>query len=141
MKTEDFERFLTGHGVKPTANRLIVVKALATSEWPLSLGELEQRILTLDKSSVFRALTLFREHHVVHVVDDGSGSVRYELCHSRHAGVDDDAHPHFPCERCGRTFCLDHASIPPLPMPDGYVVHSASYLVKGVCPECREKGA
>ena len=71
MKTSDFECFLQGHGVKPTANRLIVVRTLAASPWPMSLAELEQRILTLDKSSVFRALTLFREHHVVHAIEDG----------------------------------------------------------------------
>ncbi len=141
MKTSDFECFLQGHGVKPTANRLIVVRTLAASPWPMSLAELEQRILTLDKSSVFRALSLFRDHHVVHVIDDGSGCARYELCHSHHGDVDDDTHPHFHCERCGRTFCLDHTSIPPLPMPDGYVVHSANYLLKGICPECRKKGA
>ena len=54
------EEMLQEHGVKPTANRIVVVKALADAERPLSLSELEYKILSIDKSGVFRALTLFR---------------------------------------------------------------------------------
>jgi len=139
VKTHDYEAFLSEHGVHPTANRLIVARVLARAMRPLSLAEIEGQIGTLDKSTISRALSLFREHHLVHVIDDGGGSTRYELCRSHHHDVDDDAHPHFHCESCGRTFCLDHAPIPPFPMPDGYEVHSANFLVSGICPECREK--
>ncbi|MCR4915496.1 MAG: transcriptional repressor, partial [Prevotella sp.] len=76
------EEMLQEHGVKPTANRIVVVKALADAERPLSLSELEYKIMSIDKSGVFRALTLFREHHLVHVIEDGGDGVRYELCHS-----------------------------------------------------------
>ena len=62
-------KLLEEHGVKPTANRIVVVKALASSIQPQSLAELESRIETIDKSNVFRALTLFREHHLVHAIE------------------------------------------------------------------------
>ena len=45
----------------------------------MSLSELEYKILSIDKSGIFRALTLFREHHLVHVIEDGGDGVRYEL--------------------------------------------------------------
>ena len=70
------EEMLQEHGVKPTANRIVVVKALADAERPLSLSELEYKIMSIDKSGVFRALTLFREHHLVHVIEDGGDGVR-----------------------------------------------------------------
>ena len=57
---------LEEHGIKPTANRIVVVRALASSMLPQSLAELERRIGTIDKSNIFRALTLFREYHLVH---------------------------------------------------------------------------
>ena len=60
-------RLLEEHGIKPTANRIVVAKALASSMLPQSLAELERRIMTIDKSNIFRALVLFREHHLVHV--------------------------------------------------------------------------
>ena len=131
------EEMLQEHGVKPTANRIVVVKALADAERPLSLSELEYKIMSIDKSGVFRALTLFREHHLVHVIEDGGDGVRYELCHS-HDGHehDDDQHVHFYCERCHRTFCINEMPIPPILLPEGYWLHSINYMAKGLCPQC-----
>ena len=137
MEKEKCAQMLDSHGVKPTANRLLVARALSSAMQPLSLSELCDRLLTVDKSCVFRVLVLFKERHLVHVIEDGSGGVRYELCHSHDVGHDDDAHAHFHCERCGRTFCLDHVPVPMLDLPEGYEWHSVNYLVKGVCPECR----
>ena len=99
-------RLLEEHDIKPTANRIVVVKALASSMLPQSLAELEHRIGTIDKSNVFRALTLFREHHLVHTIEGSSDGTKYELCHSHSHEHDDDQHPHFFCEVCQHTYCL-----------------------------------
>lgn len=136
MKQEDCLSLLAQHGIKPTSNRIVVLKALAVSPRPITLGELETAILSVDKSGIFRALTLFRQNHLVHVIDDGSGSLRYELCHSHSGDVDDDLHVHFLCEQCHRVYCLDGVSVPQVPVPPGYSVTSSSHLVTGVCPEC-----
>ena len=88
QKCGDFEALLVAHDIKPTANRIVVAKTLAAAERPMSLSELEYKILSIDKSGVFRALTLFREHHLVHVIEDGGDGVRYELCLSH------DGHEH-----------------------------------------------
>ncbi len=85
---------LIAHGIRPTANRILVVRALLAADRPMSLTELEHKILTLDKSGIFRALTIFRDNHLVHVIEDGGGSVRYELCTSD-GEDDDDLHVHF----------------------------------------------
>jgi len=136
MKQEECVQLLASHGIRPTSNRIVVLRALALSARPLTLAELETKILSIDKSGVFRALTLFREHHLVHDVEDGSGSMRYELCHSHSNDEDDDLHVHFFCERCQRTFCLDGVPVPEVSVPSGYAVTSASHIVKGICPEC-----
>ena len=136
-KCGDFEALLIAHDVKPTANRLVVAQALAAAGRPMSLSELEYKILSIDKSGIFRALTLFREHHLVHVIEDGGDGVRYELCRS-HDGHehDDDQHVHFFCERCHRTFCLVDTPIPAIALPPGYELTSINYIAKGLCPEC-----
>lgn len=136
MDKNDFEALLTLHHIKPTANRLLVTRALEEAGRPMSLAELEQRIGSVDKSNVFRALTLFRENHLVHVIEDGGDGVRYELCHSHHDDVDDDLHVHFYCGQCHRTFCLEQTPIPPVSVPPGFVMHSVNYMVKGICPTC-----
>ena len=56
---------LEEHGIKPTANRIVVLRALASSMLPQSLAELEHGIQTIDKSNIFRALTLFRDRKSV----------------------------------------------------------------------------
>lgn len=136
MKQEDCVQLMAEHGIKPTSNRIVVLRSLATSARPLTLAELELRILSIEKSGIFRALTLFREHHLVHTIEDGSGALHYELCHSHSDDGDDDLHVHFFCEYCQRTFCLDGVPIPTVGVPPGYRVTSASHLVKGICPEC-----
>ena len=65
-------QLLEEHGIKPTANRIVVLKELVKALHPITLSELEYRILSIDKSNIFRALTLFREHHLVHVIEGGS---------------------------------------------------------------------
>lgn len=126
------------HGVKPTANRIIIVRTLSESNGPMSLTELEYKILTIDKSSISRALALFRKQHLVHTIESGE-SVRYELCLSHSCDKDDDRHVHFYCERCHRTTCLDDCPVPEVELPVGYVQISAEHIVRGICPDCKRR--
>ena len=135
--TEELDKLLLEHGVKPTANRLVIAQALRRAGRPLSMTELEDRLETIDKSNIFRTLTAFRDAHLVHVLEDTGDGVRYELCHSHHEDHDDDLHVHFYCTRCHRTYCLEEIPVPEVQVPDGYQAESASYLIKGLCPDCR----
>jgi Fur family ferric uptake transcriptional regulator len=131
-------RLLEEHDIKPTANRIVVAKALASSMNPQSLSELERKIVTIDKSNVFRALTLFKEHHLVHAIEGSSDGTKYELCHSHSHEHDDDQHPHFFCEVCQQTYCLEGMEMPTLELPEGFETHTANYIIKGVCPHCKK---
>lgn len=129
---------LNGAGLRPSPVRILVARAIAAAGCPVSSLELERTLETVDRSSITRTLVLFSAKGLVHSVDDGSGSVKYELCH--HCGQEHDAdlHPHFHCLACGRTFCLDSEAIPPVAVPEGFEVSSANYVVKGLCPSCRK---
>ena len=59
METEEIIHKLEAKGIKPTSNRILVMKALADEQNPLSLKDLEQKMISMDKSSIFRSLTLF----------------------------------------------------------------------------------
>jgi Fur family ferric uptake transcriptional regulator len=128
-------KLLEEHGVKATVNRLLVAEALSRSGRPLSMTELETEIESVDKSGIFRSLMTFKDHHLVHAIEDMEGT-RYELCHSHDTDHDDDAHVHFYCERCHRTFCLDNIHIPAVELPAGYAPKTANYVIKGICPSC-----
>ena len=133
---EDIAKHISGHGVKPTANRIMIASALAEAGRPMSMGELEDVLETIDKSVISRTLSLFKEARLVHALEDGSECVRYEMCHSSSEGRDEDAHVHFHCDLCGRTFCLEDIPVPEVPVPDGYLPRTANFIIKGVCPEC-----
>ena len=137
MMDEPLILLMQRHGVKPTANRIVIARALASAGRPMSMTELETVVETIDKSNVFRTLQAFREAHLVHVLDDTGDGVRYELCRSHHDDEDDDLHVHFYCEKCHRTFCLEEIPVPPVTVPAGYATHSVNYLVKGLCPDCQ----
>ena len=132
----NLEELLEHHGIKPTANRLLIARALQEARRPLSLMELEAQLETIDKSNVFRALTAFRDAHLVHVLEDAGDGVRYELCHSHGEEHDEDIHVHFYCIRCRRTYCLEDTPVPPVEVPEGYQAQGVSYLIKGICPQC-----
>lgn len=126
-------------GVKPTANRILVLKALKTSARPMCLSDLEEALWTLDKSSIFRVLTLFLEHDIVHTFEDGRGVLNYELCTSEGTCNLSDAHIHFYCESCQKSFCMEDIPLPALQLPEGFSPHSLSFVIKGECPQCRKK--
>lgn len=133
----DIETKLTGKGIKPTANRLLVYRALTEALGPVTLAMLEDTLVTVDKSSIFRVLTLFLEHDAVHAFEDGRGVLNYELCTTDGACNMTDGHLHFYCEACHHSYCLDTIKTPELTLPDGFTPHSLSFVVKGLCPHCR----
>lgn len=126
------------HGVKPTANRILILKALLQAGRPLSLTEIETILESVDKSIISRTLSAFREHHLLHAVSDGD-SLRYEVCHCAEEEEDSDRHVHFHCDVCGRTFCFEQLPIPAVDYPSGFAVENVEYMAHGICPECRGK--
>ena len=133
------ENFLISRSIKPTPNRVLVVRELLRATHPISLGDLEELLgYSMDKASIFRVLELLSEKEVTHVIEDGSRSLKYELCHSEGHHDASDQHPHFYCERCGTVYCLDDVTIPAIPLPAGYQVKSTNFMFKGVCPKCSE---
>ncbi len=128
--------------IKPTANRILVLKTLWKESRPMCLSDLEDVLCTMDKSSIFRVLTSFLEHGIVHAFEDGRGVLHYEVCTSDDDSCNhSDAHFHFYCESCHRTYCLKEVHVPDIQLPDGYTRHSVSFVIKGECEQCRKKHA
>ena len=130
------EARLEHRGVKLTAMRLLVYEELERARRPLSLRELEERMPTAERSTIFRTLTILLQHHLVHGIEDGSGALRYEVCQGHDECTPDDQHMHFYCEQCHRTFCLHEKKIPQVSLPEGFQMSSINYMIKGLCPSC-----
>lgn len=133
------EQSLMNAGIRVTANRLLIWRHVRHSfKGAFSLADLESALPTLDRSTLFRTLALLSEAHLLHDIDDGSGSQKYCVCHwddTRHCM----GHVHLTCQVCHRTFCLTNVRIPPVALPEGFEPSETEYVVKGTCSECRDK--
>lgn len=136
-RPEEIETAISAAGLRPTSNRIMVLRALRSAERPLSLGDIETQLETLDKSSVFRTLAALQEHHLVHSVEDGRGIELYEPCTGRGKCGIDDIHTHFYCICCHKVYCFDNQPTPIVPLPEGFRATSVNYMLKGLCPDCR----
>jgi Fur family transcriptional regulator, ferric uptake regulator len=134
-----FEHKLRHRDIKPTAMRLLILRTMMRGNETVSLPEMERLLPTVDKSTISRTLSLFLLHRLIHAVDDGTGAVKYAVCADDCDCSLEEEHTHFCCESCHRTFCLTQIAVPVVPLPEGFVLESVNYVLKGLCPECAEK--
>lgn len=139
MEENRYVDILTKREIQPTAIRILVLQAMMQSNRTVSLLDLENMLDTVDKSSIFRSITLFLSRHLVHSIDDGTGSLKYAVCGETCACDVEDLHTHFHCEKCNKTFCLKNIPTPVVTMPKGFTLNSINYVLKGLCPDCAEK--
>ncbi|MDE6286784.1 MAG: transcriptional repressor, partial [Muribaculaceae bacterium] len=111
-------RILEAAGITPTPNRILVVDALAAASGPLALAQLEELLPTMERSGIFRVLTLLADSHLAHTINDGTRSLKYELSPEATAAH----HVHFHCTGCGRTLCIP-VPVPPVRLPAGSYTH------------------
>ena len=104
--------------IRPTAIRVLVLRTLLEMKQAMSVSDLEAQLDTVDKSTIFRTLTLFLSHHLIHGVDDGSGTLKYAVC--------DDS-----CQ-CA----VESIHIPSVQLPPGFIQTGANYVIKGLCAAC-----
>lgn len=122
--------------IKPTAMRLLILRTMMEMRRAVSMADLEDKLDTVDKSTIFRTLTLFLSHHLIHGVDDGSGSLKYAVCEDCCMCTVEDQHMHFYCERCHKTYCIQSVHAPSVTLPEGFMQTGINYVIKGICEDC-----
>ena len=112
---------------------------------PVVICDTEHTVIYMNPAAVERygyavsfgpSLTLFAEHHLLHLIDDGSGMQKYCVCR---CGEFKCHHAHLTCTVCHETICLKDTPLPTLNILDGYLVQEAEYVIKVICPKCRKK--
>ena len=142
MEESEYLRKLELRGVKPTAIRLLILRTMMDMNRAMSQPDLEERLQTVDKSTIFRTVSLFLDRHLIHAIDDGSGTLKYAVCSDECTCSVSDQHVHFYCEGCHRAFCFRQQAVPVVQAPEGFVLRGVNYVLKGLCPACaaREQG-
>jgi len=138
MKKNKIDKKLENKKVKPTAMRELILDELSKKQVAISLKELEERFAQSDKSTLYRTLKTFEEKKIIHSVDDGTGSIKYAVCHDTCECNPSDLHVHFHCTECKQTYCLPEIPIPEIDLPAGYTLNKANFVVKGICENCQK---
>ena len=133
---KELERKLNDRGVRPTAVRLLIFKSMVEYPQAFSLSDMETVLETVDKSTISRTISLFHEHLVIHSIDDGSGSMKYSVCSDDCQCSINELHVHFNCTGCKKTFCLESISIPPVQLPEKFLLENINFVMKGLCDKC-----
>lgn len=128
---------LQSRDIKPTAMRQLVLKVLMEQQAAVSQADLELIFEKADRVTLYRTLKIFEEKGLVHSINDGSGSIKYALCHETCECTPQDLHVHFLCTKCNQTFCLHNVAIPSVTLPVNFELKDVSMVVKGICSNCK----
>jgi len=102
----------------------------------ISHQHLESNMGDSDRVTLYRTLKTFQDQGLIHEVHDGSGTLKYALCHEACNHIQHfDNHAHFYCNTCKETICLDEISAS-LSAPPGYQISETHILMKGICNDC-----
>ncbi|MDE5806636.1 MAG: transcriptional repressor [Muribaculaceae bacterium] len=136
MNEKDLTEKMESLGIRPTAVRLMIGRVLDATDHPVSALEIEMELDTVDRSTITRSLSLFHDKGLIHLIEDGSGAAKFELCDSSHDAEDSDMHVHFHCRKCGRTVCLHSVQVPSIELPPNFFGESSNFTVTGLCDHC-----
>ncbi len=132
-------RILENKKVKATAVRELVLEVFLNNRFAHSLSDIEDKLPWSDRVSIYRTLKTFEEKGVIHQINDGSGSSKYGLCeHKCQATKHLDIHPHFHCNKCGKTICLEKQEINIQNIPDELRIVDYSLILNGLCSGCKD---
>lgn len=132
-------QIISKHNLRPTSNRVEVLKIYLKKKKAISHGELDAMTGDrFDRITLYRTLKAFENAGILHKVYDEQGTARYSTCsHDCDTTGHDDNHVHFHCTECEDTFCLENTEIPTIAIPKDLHVSSSYMVLNGVCNQCK----
>ncbi|HEY5628660.1 MAG TPA: Fur family transcriptional regulator [Candidatus Limnocylindrales bacterium] len=129
-------------GYRLTAPRRAIADLIAEYDGHFTAAELEgaarDRGLDVSRATLFRALELLTELHVVERLDLPSGEHAYVPCVRSH-------HHHIVCSRCGRVTDVEDGgladAVAEIARRTGYRIESHRLELFGLCRHCLAKAA
>jgi Fur family ferric uptake transcriptional regulator len=128
--------WLQKKNIKITANRILILEVFLHTNYALSMADILEKLPWADKATVFRTLKTFEKNALIHIIDDGSKSGKYALCSDACEITSHRIHPHFHCEKCGKTICLTAQDVNIPKLADSFTVNTYSLVINGVCDIC-----
>ncbi|MDE5665154.1 MAG: transcriptional repressor [Duncaniella sp.] len=133
--TQEILDILTEGGVKPSAQRIVILRYLMENRIHPTVDEIFKALQpnhpTLSRTTVYNTLRLLAAAGIIRCIEaSGGDGARWDYSQHDHA--------HFLCSACGKVTDIDYTDASPsfaIP-PKGYVVHLTDVIFKGLCPNC-----
>lgn len=124
-------------GFRSGAARRQVIELLEREDCALTALEIDRRLPSVGRASVYRTLEQLEQLHLVHRVDVGGEGVAFER------NDPGGHHHHMVCERCGKLIpfsdpALEQA-IEEIGKRADFEITAHDVLLRGRCPDCREE--
>jgi len=138
-RVAELQERIRASGLRSTAPRVAVLRALEAATSPLSHADLVESLGDegYDRVTIYRNLTDLTEVGLVARADLGDHVWRFEL---RRAGEDHPGtHPHFTCTDCGTVLCLPAESVrltPSKGAPRAVAARAVEVHLRGLCDRC-----
>ncbi len=129
---------LRNHGLRRTQIRTEMLSLFIKHDTALSASDIIAKMrIKLDRVTVYRALSSFEAHGILHRASEDERGIKYALCEQHcpdeaHA----DQHAHFICYQCHQTFCLEDVKVPEVTVSSKFSVDRTNYTLSGTCQAC-----
>jgi Fe2+ or Zn2+ uptake regulation protein len=139
MKDADALQQLRKSGLSKTPQRIAVLNILINAAAPVNISALRQALaakIRIDRVTVYRILSLFRQHGIIRDVTSTGGISYFEL-----ATMENPVHPHFICRQCESLSCLQPLTFSQasqwFPSDGDYSIENIEINISGICADCR----
>jgi Fur family ferric uptake transcriptional regulator len=126
-------------GYKSGAARRQVVELLAGEHCAVTALEVDRRLASVGRASVYRTLEQLEQLRVIQRVDIGGDAAGYERLDP------DEHHHHLVCENCGRLTPFSseelEKAIEAVGRRSDFVVAAHDVVLRGACESCSEQHA
>lgn len=121
--------------IRKTKSVQAILEIFESNSNAISVVDLiEQLQGSMNKTTIYRILERLDQDAVLHSFLGQDGVKWYAKCHECKANHHNDVHPHFQCDSCGITECLEVEVMVPQSTPHN--IKSAQVLYTGVCDKC-----
>lgn len=132
---------LQAAGMSKTAHRLRILDILIQAERPLTANDILERTdprKKINKVTVYRILSSFKEEGIVREFQTDQGGNRFEMA-CQHNPI----HPHFHCKNCRDISCLPPVTLSQVwelfSEPHNLKLESINIHMTGLCQKCWRK--
>jgi Fur family transcriptional regulator, ferric uptake regulator len=133
-QTSKLREYLQSHGYSYTKVRRLVYEAMEDKE-PQTMNEITKKLPTVDRSSVYRTITLFESINIVHRLQMG-WKHKFELSDLFH-----EHHHHLTCLNCGQITPITdsnkiEAELESIAKSHNFSPRKHQIEIQGICDQC-----